>query len=347
MGGDPAMAEHEETLIEQIEEKDRGGGSSSSSDSDDEKSKASEAVEAAKAKIYRLFGREKPVHQILGGGKRRIFISLFFTSFAAADVFLWKDKKASAAVLGGATAIWILFELMEYHLLTLVCHSLILTLAIIFLWSNASNLINKSRPHIPVVSIPEDLTVKIALSLRYEINRSLAVLREIALGRDLKKFLAVIAGLWVISIVGNCTNFLTLFYIVFITLHTVPFLYDKYEDQVDAFGEKAAAEFKKHYAVVHAKYLKTINSGPYHILFACTRDALETYCIFWCWAMAYLSDRLSWPTSLSPSSSEGFVAIKNRAVAMKVKFTRKKSFTSNGIFLKLWFSLPPYPPKKI
>ncbi|KAG6526632.1 hypothetical protein ZIOFF_016626 [Zingiber officinale] len=327
------MVEHEETLIEQIEEKDRGGGSSSSSSSDDEKSKASEAVEAAKAKIYRLFGREKPVHQILGGGKRRIFISLFFTvsafsflvpdlisavvyrfgcrrgawsvipctmkfqfilrfdvfpnlyfdfsliadfmgshswefwqpsllSFAAADVFLWKDKKASAAVLGGATAIWILFELMEYHLLTLVCHSLILTLAIIFLWSNASNLINKSRPHIPVVSIPEDLTVKIALSLRYEINRSLAVLREIALGRDLKKFLAVIAGLWVISIVGNCTNFLTLFYIVFITLHTVPFLYDKYEDQVDAFGEKAAAEFKKHYAVVHAKYLSKIPKGP-------------------------------------------------------------------------------------
>ncbi|XP_042465236.1 reticulon-like protein B2 [Zingiber officinale] len=243
------MVEHEETLIEQIEEKDRGGGSSSSSSSDDEKSKASEAVEAAKAKIYRLFGREKPVHQILGGGK-------------PADVFLWKDKKASAAVLGGATAIWILFELMEYHLLTLVCHSLILTLAIIFLWSNASNLINKSRPHIPVVSIPEDLTVKIALSLRYEINRSLAVLREIALGRDLKKFLAVIAGLWVISIVGNCTNFLTLFYIVFITLHTVPFLYDKYEDQVDAFGEKAAAEFKKHYAVVHAKYLSKIPKGP-------------------------------------------------------------------------------------
>ncbi|XP_042380027.1 reticulon-like protein B2 [Zingiber officinale] len=120
----------------------------------------------------------------------------------------------------------------------------------------------RSWPHIPVVSIPEDLTVKIALSLKYEINRSLAVLREIALGRDLKKFLAVIAGLLVISIVGNCTNFLTFFYIVFITLHTVPFLYDKHEDQVDAFGEKAAAKFKKHYAVVHAKYLSKIPKGP-------------------------------------------------------------------------------------
>ncbi|KAG6494000.1 hypothetical protein ZIOFF_049013 [Zingiber officinale] len=246
----PTMAEQEETLIQKIEEKNRGGDDySSSSESDGEKSKVSAAAEAAKAKIYRLFGREKPVHQILGGGK-------------PADVFLWKDKKASAAVLGGATTIWILFELMEYHLLTLVCHSLIFALAIIFLWSNATNLINKSRPHIPEVSIPEDLTVKIALSLRYEINRSLAVLREIALGRDLKKFLTVIAGLWVFSIIGNFTNFLTLFYIVFVTLHTVPFLYNKYEDEVDGFTEKAIAEFKKHYAVVHAKYLSKIPKGP-------------------------------------------------------------------------------------
>lgn len=108
-------------------------------------------------------------------------------------------------------------------------------------------------------------------------------------------WIQVIAGLWVISIVGNCTNFLTLFYIgttfkfltclllyihtfalaaetyscvflflfaVFVTLHTVPFLYDKYEDQVDAFGEKATVEFKKLYAVVHAKYLSKIPKGP-------------------------------------------------------------------------------------
>jgi hypothetical protein len=41
------------------------------------------------------------------------------------------------------------------------------------------------------VKIPEDLTVNIALSLRYEINRGFATLREIGHGRDLKKFLIV------------------------------------------------------------------------------------------------------------------------------------------------------------
>ncbi|KAH7682419.1 Reticulon domain-containing protein [Dioscorea alata] len=173
------MAEHsEESKVDQVVEKikEELRGDSSSSDSDHEKSESSSS--AIKAKIYHLFGREQPVHKVFGGGK-------------AADVFLWRDKKATAMVLGGATAIWVLFELMEYHLLTLVCHGLILTLAILFLYSNASTFINKSPPRIPEVSISEDMAVKIARSLRYEINTALAVLREIALGRDLKKFLGV------------------------------------------------------------------------------------------------------------------------------------------------------------
>lgn len=50
--------------------------------------------------------------------------------------------------------------------------------------------------------------------------------------------------------------------IAFVLLHTVPVLYEKYEDKVDAFAEKATAEFKKHYAVVHAKCLSKIPKGP-------------------------------------------------------------------------------------
>ncbi|ONK68978.1 uncharacterized protein A4U43_C05F18010 [Asparagus officinalis] len=255
------MADHAEeskgeSLIEKIEEKFHShDSSSSSSDSDNEKPKKSEkkseeaGSSSIKNKIWRLFGREKPVHKVLGGGK-------------PADVFLWRNKKISASVLGGATAIWVLFELLEYHLLTLVCHCLILLLAVLFLWSNATTFINKSPPHIPEVSIPEDLTVNVALSLRYEINQGFAVLRQIASGKDLKKFIIVIAGLWLLSVVGSCCNFLTLFYITFVLLHTVPVLYEKYEDKIDAFGEKATAEFKKHYAVFNEKCLSKIPRGP-------------------------------------------------------------------------------------
>ncbi|KAJ8492467.1 hypothetical protein OPV22_014188 [Ensete ventricosum] len=185
---------------------------SSSSDSDTEKTSEPSAADAVKAKIYTLFGREKAVHQILGGGK-------------PADVFVWRNEKVSAATVGGATAMWVfIIRADDYRLLTLACHTLILSLAITFLCSKATHFMNKSLPNIPVVSVSEDLAVNIALSLRYQINLGFAALRDITLGRDLKKFLAVIAGLWVLSILGNCCNFLTLFYIAFVMLHTMPVL---------------------------------------------------------------------------------------------------------------------------
>lgn len=49
---------------------------SSSSDSDDDKRSQGRAA-ALKAKVYRLFGREKPIHQVLGAGKRaRFYLNL-------------------------------------------------------------------------------------------------------------------------------------------------------------------------------------------------------------------------------------------------------------------------------
>ncbi|XVF12584.1 hypothetical protein REPUB_Repub08aG0131600 [Reevesia pubescens] len=239
------MAEDEDKLMEKTIEKIHGD-SSSSSDSDDDKLSHSDAP---KSKVYRLFGREKPLHQVLGAGKR-------------ADVLLWRNKRNSGSLLGGATALWVLFEMLEYHLISLLCHILMLSLAILFLWSKASNFINKSPPNIPEVVIPEKCVLEVASALTIEINRALNVVRDIASGKDLKTFLNVIAGLWILSVVGNWFNFLTLFYIVFVLLHTVPVFYEKYEDKVDSLSEKAIIETKKQYAVFDVKVLSKIPKWP-------------------------------------------------------------------------------------
>ncbi|CAN1751386.1 Reticulon-like protein B3 [Linum perenne] len=247
---------HHDSLVDKITEKitghHDGSSSSSSSDSDDDKPSKLEAV---KSKIYRIFGRDKPVHKVFGGGK-------------PADVLLWRNKKISGAVVGVATAIWVLFELLEYHLITLVCHFSILSLAILFLWSNASTFINKcvvfssSPPKIPEVVIPEKCILEIASVLRVQFNHGVTVIRELASGRDIKKFLIVIAGLWFISIIGSCCSFLTLFYLVFVLMLTLPVLYEKYDDKVDALAEKAMIELKKQYAVFDAKVMSQIPKGP-------------------------------------------------------------------------------------
>jgi len=154
------------------------------------------------------------------------------------------------------------FELLGYHLLTLVSYALILALSGLFIWSYGSAFINKSPPKIPEVIIPEEPIVKAAAAFRAYINLAFATLKEIASGRDLKKFLSVIAGLWILSILGSCCSFLTLFYIVFVILHTVPVLYEKYDDKIDAYAEKAMIEIKKQYAVFDEKVLSKIPRGP-------------------------------------------------------------------------------------
>ncbi|KAK4790006.1 hypothetical protein SAY86_017310 [Trapa natans] len=110
--------------------------------------------------------------------------------------------------------------------------------------------------------MPEKCVLEVVSALRYEINGGLAILREVASGRDVKQFLAVVMGLWAISVVGSWFNFITMFYITLVLLHTVPVLYEKYEDQVDALGEKAMIEIKKQYAVLDEKVLSKIPRGP-------------------------------------------------------------------------------------
>ncbi|KAL7264128.1 hypothetical protein ACSBR1_002141 [Camellia fascicularis] len=202
------------------------------------------------SKKPRLFGRQKSVHVVLGGGK-------------SADIILWRNKQISAGMLASATVIWLLFEWIEYHLLTFVCHSLIFSLAMLFLFSNLSSFANNSPLKFPEFEMPEDLLVRIALLLRDQLNLAIATFREVALGKDLKKFLYITVGLWVTSVVSSWFDFLTLLYIMFVLLQTIPFLYEMQEDQVDTYAEKAMVEIKKQYAVLDGKVIQKIPKLPF------------------------------------------------------------------------------------
>ncbi|CAA3013787.1 reticulon B2 [Olea europaea subsp. europaea] len=72
-----------------------------------------------------------------------------------------------------------------------------------------------SLSRLPAVVLGGDVFLGVASALRIELNRAFAILRDISSGKDLKKFLMAIAGLWVLSILGNCCNFLTLLFVLF------------------------------------------------------------------------------------------------------------------------------------
>ncbi|KAG6783942.1 hypothetical protein POTOM_009624 [Populus tomentosa] len=220
-----------------------------------------EGEESVTSRINRLFGRQKPVHHLLGGGK-------------SADVLLWRNKKISAGVLTGATAIWVLFEWLNYHLLSLICFALALGMLAQFVWINASGLMNRSPSQVPRLVLPDDIFVSIGRSIGAEVNRALLFLQDLSCGGNLKQFLAVaigsskflqaIASLWVAAIIGSWCNFLTVMYIGFVAAHTLPVLYERYEDQVDDFVYKAFDQLRNNYQKLDAGVLSRIPKGKFN-----------------------------------------------------------------------------------
>lgn len=66
------MAGETESFVDKVEEKfhDHNSDSDSYSDSDDDHKKRPPKFASKANTVYRLFGRDRPVHKVLGGGKR-------------------------------------------------------------------------------------------------------------------------------------------------------------------------------------------------------------------------------------------------------------------------------------
>ncbi|MCO5580890.1 hypothetical protein L7F22_034762 [Adiantum nelumboides] len=201
---------------------------------------------------FRLFNRQRPVHEVLGGGQ-------------SADVILWRNKYASAGILVGTTLAWILLEHSGFSLLTIVSDVLLILIGGLFVWANAATLFNKrvpkfplSPPRIPELHMSEDMVINFASSLRVDINKALAIAHDIALGKDLKVFLKVVAVLWGLSLVGGWFHFLTLIYICVVFSHSIPVIYERYEEQIDSYTKVAMDKAQTHYRTLNEVVAKML-----------------------------------------------------------------------------------------
>ncbi|KAH6827793.1 hypothetical protein C2S53_015403 [Perilla frutescens var. hirtella] len=203
-----------------------------SSDSDD-----------APSSPRKLFGKDKPLHSIFGGGR-------------VADILLWKEKNLSAAILIGSTVIWSLFEVGEYNFITLLCYIFMTTMLILFIWSTGAGMIDWNPPE--PMTIPESTFRWLFL----EINRILYKFYHVSCGQDLKTFALTIAFLWILSGIGNYFTSLNLLYTGFVFLMTLPALYERYQDEVDYLASKGSRDIKKLYRKIDHRFLNKIPRGP-------------------------------------------------------------------------------------
>ncbi|CAI9287513.1 unnamed protein product [Lactuca saligna] len=181
-----------------------------------------------------LFNRQTSVHQALGGG-------LF------ADVILWRHTNVTMGIFIVTLASWMMFERSDYTFLSYVSNVLLLLLLILFLWAKSAQILNRPTPPIPYLQLSEETTNEAAALIREQINRVLSVSHDIALGKDPKMFVKVAAYLFIISTIGNLTDFRTLCYTsVFVAL-IVPVSYERYEEHVDSVLVKGNLKLKELY----------------------------------------------------------------------------------------------------
>uniref|UniRef100_A0A0A8YTV4 Reticulon-like protein n=1 Tax=Arundo donax TaxID=35708 RepID=A0A0A8YTV4_ARUDO len=134
-------------------------------------------------------------------------------------------------------------------------------MAVQFAWSSFAGMLNGSQSNVPRVELPEELFANIGAAVGAHVNRVLGLLQDASCGRDLKQFLLVIAGFFAAAFIGSWCNLLTVIYIGFVCAHTLPVLYEKYQDQVDDFLYNVLGLLRNQYQKLDKGVLSKVPKG--------------------------------------------------------------------------------------
>ncbi|ONK67946.1 uncharacterized protein A4U43_C05F5500 [Asparagus officinalis] len=194
---------------------------------------------------YRLFDRQRTIHQIIGGGK-------------AADVILWKQHQISFGVIIVATVAWLLFEYSGLSFLTISSDILLILIVIQFIRANSAVMLNKQLKPLPELVLSEEMVNNAAASFRGKMNNMLLMAHDITLGKDFRLFFQVVAFLWLLSVIGSFFSFFTLAYVGTIISITLPAVYNKYEAHVDRCAGLVHQKLSKHYRIVDENVIRRL-----------------------------------------------------------------------------------------
>ncbi|KAH1257075.1 Reticulon-like protein B12 [Glycine max] len=191
----------------------------------------------------RLFNRQRSLHEILGG-----------------DLILWRRKNLTVGILLVTLAVWVVFERSGYTLLSLVSNVLLLLIVILFLWAKSAAILNRPAPPLPQLHLSEEMANEVKTFIRTRVNDLLSVSQDIALGKDSRLFLKVAAYLWIISIIGGLTDFLTLAYTSLFIVLTVPAIYERYEDYIDKYILKGYRKLCLLHLKINEQYVNKVHN---------------------------------------------------------------------------------------
>ncbi|XP_073311537.1 reticulon-like protein B12 [Primulina huaijiensis] len=194
----------------------------------------------------RLFNRQRTIYEILGGG-------------IVADVMLWRKKNLTVGILVVTFAAWVVFEISGYTLLSLTSSVFLLLFTILFLWAKSAAILNRPAPPLPHLHLSEEMVNDAVTFICDRANAVLSASEDIALGRDSRMFIKVGLILFIISVIGSLTDFLTLGYTSLFLVLTVPALYERYERHIESCVLVGYRKLLKLYVRFKEEYIAKIH----------------------------------------------------------------------------------------
>ncbi|KAA8531758.1 hypothetical protein F0562_006525 [Nyssa sinensis] len=176
------------------------------------------------------------------------------------DIFLWRGKKLSIAVLSVSTAIWVLLEVYQFNFITVASWLAMFTVAFTFLWANIRRLLNKDPPDMSGLEITEESAMEMANSLRAWCEEGVRWMFRVAAEREWFVFAKTVAGLLFLSSLGSFSDLLTLLYIGIVVGMTVPVIYVKYEDKIKGHGERLRVHCERFYSMIDEKVFRKLKN---------------------------------------------------------------------------------------
>ncbi|XP_058069290.1 reticulon-like protein B13 isoform X2 [Magnolia sinica] len=161
------------------------------------------------------------------------------------EIFLWRRKKLSFSVLAISTVMWVLLEIYQYTFVTVASWVAILTVASLFVWAHLAPLLGRDVPSCSGLEVSEQSAVEIADAVQSWVEDSVRYLFHVAVERNWLVVAQIITALLILSFIGSCFDFLTLLYIGILMGFTLPVLYFKYQDRIQACVERVKMDGRK------------------------------------------------------------------------------------------------------
>ncbi|XP_076940552.1 reticulon-like protein B13 [Bidens hawaiensis] len=180
--------------------------------------------------------------------------------YSAKDVIMWRNKPMSVGVLTTVTLLWVVMEIYGYNFITVASWIAIFLFSSLFAWANIYRIIYKEEPSMSAIGISEGTATEMARWVTETSEDATRWVFKVGAQSEWYVFAATVAGLWLLSVIGNSSDLLTLAFIGTMAGMIVPVFWVKYDYKIREHGKRLQMHSKRLYSMIDEKVLQKLRT---------------------------------------------------------------------------------------